>query len=77
MNGYKPIDCDIHEELEMAVLQQRRLRLTLKDDVETVLPIDVQTAEGAEWLRGRRSDGSEVRLRLDEIRAIEVVAAHH
>lgn len=74
MSDYRPIDCDVHEQLELAVLQQRRLRLTLRNDVETVMPVDVQTADGAEWLRARRHDGSEIKVRLDEIRKVEAAS---
>lgn len=74
---YVPIACAAHERLEFAVLRRRRLRLTwLREDgqaecSELVLPLDVATRAGAEWLSVRRQDGASEEVRLDRIRAVE------
>jgi len=69
---YKPIACIAHEHLEFAVLRRQRLALEIDDDAGvkrlTVLPLDVCTRAGAEWLVFRDDTGAEARLRLDRIR---------
>jgi Rho-binding antiterminator len=60
-----------HERLEFSVL--RRIPLMLEcwlegqDKVEKVMPLDVSTRDGAEWLKFRRKDGCEEEIRLDRI----------
>lgn len=78
MDGYIPIACAAHERLEFAVLRRRQLQLTwLGEDghsefCEQVLPIDVETRAGAEWLTIKRPSGETEVVRLDHIRlAIE------
>jgi len=55
MSDYVPITCVDHDRLELAVLKRRKLYLRLRDgDGWTeldVLPLDVYTQAGAEWLR--------------------------
>ncbi|MDR3394418.1 MAG: transcriptional antiterminator, Rof [Parasulfuritortus sp.] len=71
MSDYVPIACVAHERLEFAVLKRRRLHLVCLvagDRVEIeVMPLDVYTREGAEWMRARNDDGQEMTLRLDTI----------
>lgn len=72
MNGdYQPIPCAQHERLEFSVLRKIPLRLEFVDQGERhhekVLPLDVNTRNGAEWLKFRREDGSETEIRLDAI----------
>jgi Rho-binding antiterminator len=72
---YTPIACADHERLEFAVLRRQHLQLTwLTEDGgtpcrERVLPLDVATCGGAEWLTIRRADGSTEVVRLDRIRS--------
>ena len=72
-DDYIPIACADHERLEFAVLRRQRLRLTwLGDDASTqccelVLPVDVATRAGAEWLTIRRAGGETGLIRLDRI----------
>lgn len=74
---YVPIACAAHERLEFAVLLRRRLRLIWSSQdgqtqfSETVLPLDVATRAGAEWLSIRRQDGVSEVVRLDRIQAVE------
>lgn len=74
---YQPIACMQHERLEFSVL--RRIPLLLKyrlegrDRVEKVMPLDVATRNGAEWLKFRREDGSVEEIRLDWILSFEEV----
>lgn len=74
MSDYRPIACIAHERLEFAVLKRQRLRLCYLDESSaerraTVLPLDVYTADGAEWLRVRDEAGHESVIRLDRILA--------
>lgn len=68
---YQPIACILHERLEFSVLRKIPLRLEYRqadqDRIEQVLPLDVATRDGAEWLAFRREDGSREEIRLDRI----------
>ncbi|MGE5028232.1 MAG: transcriptional antiterminator, Rof [Betaproteobacteria bacterium] len=68
---YLPIACILHERLEFSVLRKIPLRLEYRqadqDRTEQVLPLDVATRDGAEWLTFRRMDGSQEEIRLDRI----------
>lgn len=70
--AYVPIACAFHESLEFAVLRRARLRLKYRgadgSPVEArVLPTDVATREGAEWLSYRDESGAEGVVRLDRL----------
>ena len=73
MSDYVPIACAEHERLEFAVLRRQRLHLEFRDEKNAltfsrnVLPIDVETRDGAEWLSFRAEDGAESVIRLDRI----------
>lgn len=68
---YQPIPCIQHERLEFSVLRHLRLRIDYRDGgashSERVLPVDVFTRDGAEWLKFRRENGEEAKIRLDAI----------
>lgn len=68
---YQPIPCVFHESLEFAVLRRQRLRLRYRaeaGEIEAiVLPLDVTTRDGAEWLSFREADGPSQVIRLDAI----------
>ena len=69
--AYRPIPCAQHERLEFSVLRGLRLDLTYRAANGTVtgrvLPLDVMTRHGAEWLKFRNADGVEEEIRLDAI----------
>ncbi len=73
---YSPVACAFHESLEFAVLRRQRLDLDWKAEggefSERVLPVDVATRDGAEWLTVVRIDGRQERIRLDRIVAARV-----
>jgi Rho-binding antiterminator len=79
MTDYLPIGCADHDRLELAVMRRRRLRLTWLDEAtkceicENVYPMDVQTRDGAEWLRIQRENGGLTVLRLDSILVVNVL----
>lgn len=74
---YQPIACMLHERLEFSVLRKIPLRLSYRvaeqDRDEQVMPLDVCTRDGAEWLKFRRSDGSQDEIRLDRILSFKEV----
>ncbi len=72
MSDYVPIACIEHERLEFAVLRRQTLRLAYRDEdgqpvSRIVLPTDVATRAGAEWLTCREREGGEFVIRLDRI----------
>ncbi|MGB5261720.1 MAG: transcriptional antiterminator, Rof [Gammaproteobacteria bacterium] len=74
MTDYRPIDCGQHSDYELAIIQQRRLRLSWHDPAgvshtRTVTPVDVFTHRGEEFMRVREVDGLEHLIRLDRITA--------
>lgn len=68
---YQPVACAFHERLEFAVLRRQPLRLRYRHDdtvaEAVVLPLDVQTRDGAEWLSCRGPDDTILVLRLDAL----------
>ncbi len=68
---YRPIPCIQHERLEFSVLRRIFLDLEYLDagtpKREKVLALDVNTRNGAEWLKFRRGNGEELEIRLDAI----------
>jgi transcriptional antiterminator Rof (Rho-off) len=77
-DAYVPIACAFHEALEFAVLRRSPLRLIYRDATGEhairVMPTDVATCAGAEWLSYRELSGSiEQKLRLDKIVLAEMI----
>lgn len=74
---YQPIACRLHERLEFSVLRKIPLKLFYRaadrDRDEQVMPLDVCTRDGAEWLEFRREDGSQDVIRLDRILSFKEV----
>jgi Rho-binding antiterminator len=67
---YHPISCVQHERLEFSVLRKIPLQLEYRQGSETirqtVMPLDVETRRGAEWLKFRVNGTGEVsEIRLD------------
>lgn len=76
---YVPIACAQHEQLEHAVLRRQKLRIEMADAAggrleRVVLPTDVVTRDGDEWLNYRAEDGEGV-VRLDRILAFSPAPA--
>ena len=72
MTAYQPIACITHERLEYAVLRRQPLNLAYQDETgheqrSTVLPTDVYTRAGAEWLQFQNTTGHTQTVRLDRI----------
>ena len=68
---YTPISCAAHSELELAVMHRRRLHLRWHDGNVwrdgIVVPLDLQTRRGEEFLICRLPTGEDVDIRLDRL----------
>lgn len=73
--GYVPISCDLHSEYELAILRRQRLRLVWADGNvihdEVVLPLDLKTTNGEEFLVCHTKNNVIQDIRLDRIRRIQ------
>jgi Rho-binding antiterminator len=73
--SYLPISCDIYSELEVAILHRNRLHLTWHDGnvcyTQAVLPLDLETDAGEEFLHCLLASGERMRVRLDRITRME------
>ena len=72
MPEYQPISCAQHERLEFSVLRKIPLLLEYRNGAEKrrqiVLPLDVATRNGAEWLKFKKlGDEAVTEIRLDVI----------
>lgn len=69
MSDYQPIACADHERLEFAVLKRQWLDVNVKagdrPGRQRLLPVDVYTRDGAEWLVAETGSGERLTLRLD------------
>ncbi|HFD79244.1 MAG TPA: transcriptional antiterminator, Rof [Gammaproteobacteria bacterium] len=81
MSDYRPIDCGLHSEYELAILRAQHLRLRWRDEQdrvrqEVVLPTDLQTRHHEEFLIARDPAGGQLRIRLDRILGFERTGRH-
>ena len=80
MSDYRPIPCEVYDRYERAIMHRDRLRLSWRDDsgqahLETVVPDDLETRAGEEFLLAHGLDGSLRRVRLDHILEAEALAS--
>jgi len=64
---YRPIPCAQHERLEFAALTQQWLVVRVDGEAQRLLPLDVYTRDGAEWLKAQTPAGEQRVLRLDRL----------
>jgi len=74
VTDYQPIDCGIHSEYEVAILRGKPIRLRWRapgqdEQEQTVIPIDLLTRKGEEFLVVRTREGERLDIRLDWIKA--------
>ena len=72
MSEYTPIDCERYSDYELAIMHRQRLRIRWRDaddvtHVEILLPRDLQTRHGEEFLIAENSAGKPLEIRLDRI----------
>jgi Rho-binding antiterminator len=72
VSDYRSIACSDHERLELAALKRQWLDVNLTTDdragKQRLLPLDVTTRDGAEWLLAETESGEQLTLRLDWLR---------
>lgn len=69
---YKPIQCGLHSEYELAIMHQLNLKLSWVDqqDIEhreKVTPLDLKTKDHQEYLIVKSMQGQHHEIRLDKI----------
>ena len=72
MSDYTPIDCGQYSEYELAILRKWKLRIGWKDEaglshVEMLVPRDLVTRQGEEFLIAETTAGERLEIRLDLI----------
>jgi len=68
VSDYRPIACSDHERLEFAALKKQWLDVRVGGEAQRLLPLDVYTRDGAEWLLAQTESGEQLTLRLDSLR---------
>jgi len=72
VRDYRPIACSDHERLEFATLKRQWLDVSVtageRAGRQRLLPLDVYTRDGAEWLLAETESGEQLTLRLDSLR---------
>lgn len=73
MTDYQPIACGLYSEYELAVMHRTPLTLCWQGNdglshLETLMPEDLETCNGEEFLVARNAAGEQFRVRLDRIR---------
>jgi len=69
LSDYRPIACADHERLEFAALTRQWLQVKVGGGMaQRLLPLDVYTRDGAEWLQTQTEAGDVVTLRLDTLK---------
>jgi Rho-binding antiterminator len=68
VNDYRSIACADHERLEFAALTKQWLDVRVGGEAQRLLPLDVYTRDGAEWLLAENESGEQLTLRLDTLR---------
>lgn len=68
---YIPVCCELHSRYELAIIQRQSLNLVWQDGqqthISTVMPLDLQTKRGREFLIARDQQGELLQIRLDYI----------
>lgn len=78
MTDYTPIDCGRYSEYEVAIMHRQRLRVSWREPegeshVEVLLPKDLCTRDGEEFLIAQGAGGQRLELRLDYIQRAEAL----
>jgi Rho-binding antiterminator len=71
-DNYKPIDCGLHSEYELAIMHGRTLKLKWLDENGNVLteklkPLDIETRDQQEFLIASNTNDILYKIRLDRI----------
>jgi transcriptional antiterminator Rof (Rho-off) len=71
---YTPIDCSLYSEYELSIMHRTRLQVSWRDAqgvsrIEVLVPVDLRTRQGEEFLVAIDPLGTEREIRLDRILA--------
>ncbi|ABI57790.1 transcriptional antiterminator, Rof [Alkalilimnicola ehrlichii MLHE-1] len=70
-DDYRPISCERYAELELHIMHARRLRVAWRtpqgQHIDTLIPEDLHTRDGAEYLVARNRLGEAFIIRLDQL----------
>lgn len=73
-SDYQPIACARYDVYESAITRRQRLRLVWNaegvDHTQSILPIDLETRGGEEFLIARDAHDNPFKIRLDKIRNV-------
>lgn len=76
MTDYRPIDCDLHDVLEIACLHRARLQVELTDGrIFVARARTTQSTPGKEEFLVLDAEDGEQRIRLDHLRAVATLGA--
>jgi transcriptional antiterminator Rof (Rho-off) len=71
-SDYQPIACAHYDVFESAITRRQRLQLVWNeegmDHAQSVLPTDLETRAGEEFLIARDANNQPLKIRLDKIR---------
>lgn len=74
---YQPISCASYDQYEIAIMHGNKLRLTWQNGNVTydqvITPLNLRTAQGAEFLILRLASGEIAEVRLDHIRRVQTL----
>ena len=76
MTDYQPIDCELHSQYELAVMRASALRLSWRDSTgithsQRLVPTDLRSRKGEEFLVALNAAGDSLEIRLDPITGME------
>ena len=81
VTDYRPVDCDLHSEYELVFMQRSKIVLTWQEvagsiQTEAVLPLDLLTRSGEEFMVFLTGTGTEHEIRLDHTRSFSRTHNH-
>lgn len=72
---YQPIACALHDEYEIAIMHKKQLNINWSDNdgqhTARVLPKDILTKDGQEFLIAESQDKKKLCIRLDRITLLD------
>jgi len=76
-SDYWPIPCASYDQYEIAILHRRRMHLVWEDGNvvydQVVIPLNLRTTEGQEFLLLKQENGDTREVRLDHIRRADTL----
>lgn len=66
-DNYQQISCEMHSTLELAIMRARGLEVVIDTQTQKILPLDMTTREGAEFLLFLDQNNTKCEVRADKI----------